>query len=87
MSLYGKRYTILYRFILFYMFKWREYKCRITDENNITVEFENVECIECDMDEEIYKEKIKDDAHTCEPKLFMVDNTFEKPCEYIDENY
>jgi len=24
MSLYGKRYTILYRFILFYMFKWRE---------------------------------------------------------------
>jgi len=23
MNLYGKRYTILYRFILFYMFKWR----------------------------------------------------------------
>jgi len=24
MNLYGKRYTILYRFILFYMFKWRD---------------------------------------------------------------
>jgi len=57
MNLYGKRYTILYRFILFYMFKWREHSDKLENFiNHVTKKcnacntgiLNNKQCLECE---------------------------------------